>query len=127
MDDSGFFPVFDLSEGQDSYRVLADLPGVHRADLDITWADGRLTITGSRPPPTDRPGAAYHVSERSYGSFNRAFVFPSDADGDRVRATLEAGVLRLIVPKRIESRPRRIVARTLDKARALAERLHLGG
>ena len=73
------------------------------------------------------PGDAYYVSERRYGSFRRTFELPNDADGDRIRADLEGGVLTVVVPKRIGSKSRRFVAITLDRARALAERLHLGG
>ena len=127
MDAGEFSPTFDLSEDRHDYRVLADLPGLREGDLDVTWANGRLTITGFRPAPLVRPGDAYHLSERLYGSFSRAFEFPSDADGDRIRARLEAGVLAVVVPKRIASKSRHFVAVTLDRARALAERLHLGG
>lgn len=50
----------------------------------------------------------YWVSERSVGEFSRSFSFPGPVDIDRVKASLEHGILKVIVPKREKKQGRRI-------------------
>lgn len=42
----------------------------------------------------------YWVSERTVGSFQRSFSFPSETDQDNVKASLEHGILKIVVPKK---------------------------
>ena len=65
----------------------------------------RVTI----PPSAEREdGESYYLYERQYGSFSRSFALPDAADGERVDAKLDGGVLTLTIGKRVEARPRKI-------------------
>ena len=53
-----------------------------------------------KKPVKKDPSPKYWVSERSVGSFRRVFRFPSLVDTDGVKASLEHGILSMVVPKR---------------------------
>ena len=103
-----FAPSFDVKENKDGYVFRADLPGVREEDLDISLTGNRLTISGKREQEKHEQGDTYYASERSYGSFSRAFTLPDGTDGENVKADLKDGVLQVIVPKKPEVQPRRI-------------------
>lgn len=104
-----FLPAFEVRETQDGYVFHADLPGVKEADLDISVTGQHLTISGKREEESRKEeGATYYAYERAYGSFTRAFMLPRSADVENVRAELKDGVLTLVVPKRPETKARKI-------------------
>jgi HSP20 family protein len=94
-----FTPTFDILETEGYYAFLADLPGIRRDSLEITWTAGRITIAGAREPETLAEGADYYALERTFGCFSRSFSLPAGARADRTSATLKDGVLTLLVPK----------------------------
>jgi HSP20 family protein len=105
----GFFaPSFDVKENKEGYVFRADLPGVREEDLEISLTGNRLAISGKREQEKHEQGDTYYASERSYGSFSRAFTLPDGTDGDNVKAELKDGVLQVIVPKKPEVQPRKI-------------------
>lgn len=91
-------PAVDVLETDDTFVLYAELPGVERADVDLTVEGRRLELSGRRPPlPSDR---AFARMERSYGRFRRVFELPDAVDPDRIAASLERGILRVELPKR---------------------------
>jgi len=105
---SAFSPAFEVKETNEAFVLKADLPGVAEADLDIAVHNNVLTISGSRAAEERKEGESYAVYERQFGSFSRAFSLPDMADGDRVEAKLEHGVLTLTIAKKAEAKPRKI-------------------
>ncbi len=105
---SAFAPAFEVKETNDSFVVKADLPGVEEKDLDVALHNGVLTISGSRASEERKEGESYALYERQYGSFTRSFALPEIADGERIEAKLENGVLALNIPKKAEAKPRKI-------------------
>ena len=103
-----FAPSFDVKENKDGYVFRADLPGVKEEDLEISLTGNRLAISGKREQEKREQGETYYASERSYGSFSRAFTLPDGTDGENVRADLKNGVLQVVVPKKPEVQPRKI-------------------
>lgn len=93
------FPRVDVLrlEGE-GYRVLVDLPGVQKDDLEVTTMGAELTVAGRRPPHETPEDADVLRSERGHGTFRRSIRLPADAREDDVRATLEDGVLVIRVP-----------------------------
>ena len=78
----------------------ADLPGVKQDDVEISLTDNRLLITGKRDQEMAQDEGTLHTYERSFGSFQRAFVLPDNADLDKISSDLKDGVLTLAVPKK---------------------------
>jgi HSP20 family protein len=79
-----------------------------REDIQVEFENGMLTIRGSRTREEEKKEKNFHRVERSFGSFARAFRLPATVDAERISATYEDGVLRLEMPKREESKARRI-------------------
>jgi HSP20 family protein len=105
---SAFAPAFEVKETSDAFVVKADLPGVAEADLDINLHNNVLTVTGARQSEERKDGESYTLYERQFGSFSRSFALPDMADGERVEAKLDNGVLTLTIGKKAEAKPRKI-------------------
>jgi HSP20 family protein len=108
---SAFVPAFEVKETSEAFVLKGDLPGVAESDLDIAVHNNVLTVSGSRQSEERKEGESYALYERQYGSFSRSFSLPDTADGDRVEAKLDGGVLTLTIWKRAEAKPRKIALR----------------
>ena len=104
-----FAPAFEVKETADAFVVKADLPGVAEGDLDINVHNNVLTVTGARQAEERKEGESFTLYERQFGSFSRSFSLPDLADGERIEAKLDAGVLTLTIAKKAEAKPRKIV------------------
>ena len=89
----------DVKETDKAIEVRADLPGVEEKDIDVTLADGRLTIKAEKKTETDKKEGGYHLMERSAGSFFRSLALPFAVEADKVTAVFDKGVLTLTLPK----------------------------
>jgi HSP20 family protein len=105
---SAFVPAFEVKETNEAFILKGDVPGVAESDLDIAVHNNVLTVSGSRQSEERKEGESYALYERQYGSFSRSFSLPDTADGERVEAKLDAGVLTLTIYKRAEAKPRKI-------------------
>jgi HSP20 family protein len=103
-----FVPAFDVRETKDAYLFEADLPGIQESDLEISVTGNRLSVSGKRETEQRDENERYFCSERTYGTFVRAFTLPDDADVEQVNAEFRDGVLRIKIPKRAEAQARRI-------------------
>ena len=108
---TAFAPAFEVKETTDAFILKADVPGVAEADLDINVHNNVLTVSGSRSAEERKDGESYALYERQFGSFSRSFSLPDTADGERVEAKLDAGVLTLTIWKKAEAKPRKIALR----------------
>jgi HSP20 family protein len=99
-------PRIDIAESKDAIDLTAELPGVDEKDVDVTLADGMLTIRGEKKAERDEKdkdkNKNWHVVERSYGSFSRTISLPFDPDSTKVKAEFEKGVLHIHLPKPAE-------------------------
>jgi HSP20 family protein len=100
-------PPVDISELKDAYVLTVELPGVKVEDLQIAFQDGLLTIQGERSLTQDSD-EQFHVLERRYGLFRRSITLPLHVKADAIEASTEDGVLRVVVPKVEEVKPKRI-------------------
>jgi len=103
-------PALDVLQEDGDIVVRAELPGVRQEDVDITFHNGVLTISGVRKAEEEKEGAGYYVRERRYGSFRRSMTLPQGTDESKINASFEDGVLEVRVtgaaavqePKRIQ-------------------------
>ena len=103
----GFSPPMDISASDEQIEVTVELPGIDEKDVDVTLADGVLTVRGekkwqSRIAYKDR---SHYRLERSYGSFRRAFRLPPEIDSSETSANFDRGVLRITVGKTRTEKP----------------------
>ncbi|MCZ6825419.1 MAG: Hsp20/alpha crystallin family protein [Gemmatimonadetes bacterium] len=105
----GRAPRYDLIRLPEAgYWILMDLPGVDRAELEVSAVADDLVITGKRRRPELPDGSEVVRSERDHGRFRREIRIPSDVDLAGVQAKLENGVLRLELPYRSKAGRTRI-------------------
>lgn len=100
----------DLHETPHGYVLEVSLPGWRPEDVNITFQDGTLTVSGQRneQPEPEQSGKTWHLRERKFASFSRSFTFPSMVDADKADASYENGVLTLTLPKAESAKPRQI-------------------
>jgi HSP20 family protein len=103
-----FSPAIDVVENADAYGILCDLPGVELKDVAISVTGGIVTLKGEKRRPADQGGRRDLRGEFSIGTFQRTVQLPLAIDPDKVEAVLKDGVLRVILPKREELKPRQI-------------------
>lgn len=103
-----FAPALDLSETADAFIVEAAVPGLKAEDLNITFENSVLTISGEVRQSEETKERNYHRIERRYGRFARSVGLPTSVRGDAIEARLENGVLHLNIPKAEELKPRKI-------------------
>jgi HSP20 family protein len=104
-------PALDISKRKDAYLVTAELPGVDVDDLEITLEDGHLTIQGERHFAHDSTEQHLHRVERRYGAFRRSITLPAHVMAEGIEATVDNGVLQILVPKMEEATAQRIQVR----------------
>jgi len=105
---SAFSPAFEVKETTEAFVLKADVPGVAESDIDIAVHNNVLTVSGTRQAEERKEGESFALYERQYGSFSRSFALPELADGERIEAKLDAGVLTLTIGKKAEAKPRKI-------------------
>lgn len=103
-----WMPAFDVAENDTEYLLSAELPGIEDKDLDVSIAEGILTVKGEKRRDSEDKGENYHRLERFYGSFERRFAVPENVLTDKVEATFKNGVLKLALPKGQETKARKI-------------------
>ena len=106
--------ALDVYETDKAYTVLTALPGVNPDQINISYQDDVLTISGEVEQPKFNEGENTRVLvfERSYGKFSRSIRLAQDIDADNVQADYENGVLTLTLPKAPEAQPRLIQVKT---------------
>lgn len=102
------FPLLNVYQGEDSYVVTAELPGLNIEDLDIKVEGDTLTLKGVRRPAETTDGVSYHRKERATGNFQRSITLPARVDSEQVKATYKDGVLRIALPKQKADVPKQI-------------------
>jgi HSP20 family protein len=92
-------PAIDMTEDETAYKISAELPGLDAKDVDLSVTGDMLVIKGEKRQESEQKDKNYHFSERSYGSFQRAFELPASVDRDKVSASFAKGVLTIELPK----------------------------
>jgi HSP20 family protein len=83
----------DVYETEDRLVVKARTAGVNKSDLDVSIADGVLTISGTLSSGDDTAATQWHIQECYWGEFSRTLVLPTAVKEDEVEAVLKDGVL----------------------------------
>ena len=117
-----WLPPVDVYETDTSYVIEADLPGVHLENVDISFEQNTLTITGTRAPTLQAPEKGelrVYTAERASGNFTRSVRLPEYVEGEKIQASYADGVLHVTVPKAESAKPRKIAIRGAGEAKQL--------
>lgn len=101
-------PRVDVREEASRFVILADLPGIDPAEIEIQMDKNVLTLKGERKAEVIGEDAKATRSERGHGHFDRRFVLPETADAEGISAVGKHGVLEIAIPKKAQAAPRRI-------------------
>jgi len=101
-------PVVDVAETESDIIVKAEIPGIDPNDIDISITGDILTLKGEKKEEKENTGKCYHRVESSYGSFKRVINLPASVDVDKVKAEGENGLLEITLPKKEESKTKKI-------------------
>jgi len=108
MISSTWTPSVDIYETENEIVLTAEVPGIDEKDIDIKIENNTLSLQGERKFEKETKEENYHRIERSYGSFFRSFTIPHNVDQDKIEAEHESGVLRILMPKKPETKPKKI-------------------
>jgi HSP20 family protein len=101
-------PAVDVTESEQEFVLVAELPGSKKEDVKITFEHGILTLSGERKPHAVPESAKVVKNELRVRGFERSFEFGQDVDADRISAELVNGLLRVTLPKAPQVKPRTI-------------------
>jgi HSP20 family protein len=103
---SRWTPALDVYQDKDQFTVVAELPGLKKEEIELSLHDGVLTISGERKQ--EKKGEEGYRNERLFGRFQRSVTLPSSVDGNNVKATYQDGILKVVLPKAEEAKPKQI-------------------
>lgn len=103
-------PRVDVFDRGGAFELVADLPGVAKADIKIEIEGDRVAITAAAAPDRAcKDGERLVFGERAARRYARSFTLPTEIDAAAAQARYEDGVLSLTLPKRAVAAPRAIV------------------
>ncbi|MBN2707074.1 MAG: Hsp20/alpha crystallin family protein [Deltaproteobacteria bacterium] len=105
---TGWKPLVDIFEDDQAITIKAELPEVDEKDIQINLDNNMLSIKGERKLEKEEKKESYHRVERYYGSFQRTFELPTSIDREKIAASYDKGVLKLVLPKKEESQPKKV-------------------
>ena len=101
-------PMVNVKETNENFEVEMAAPGMNKEDFKVQLEGNLLTITSEKNHENEvKDGERYSRREFSYQSFQRSFQLPKEVvDADKIEAKYESGVLKLVIPKNENAKPR---------------------
>ena len=96
-------PSLDVVDTAAAVEIVMDVPGVPASALRVSVRQNTVLVVGAKVAPSTPGDARFHVAERSSGRFARGIRLSGSVDAGRARAFVEAGLLRVVLP-RVENR-----------------------
>lgn len=102
-------PALDLFDMEDKLIAKVELPGLLKEEIEISYQEGVLTVSGERKPEfgEGKQPETYRL-ERCTGKFQRSISLPVPVQAERIHAVFKNGVLTIEMPKSEEAKPRRV-------------------
>jgi len=92
-------PAMDIVEQENEIIVSAELPGMKKEDVKITFEKNILTISGERKPAELSEKAKVLLNETQHQNFNRSVKFGYEIDSTKISAEMSNGILTITLPK----------------------------
>ena len=117
---AAFLPPADVTVSEGDLVLTMDLPGLTADDVELELVDGYLMVRGERKRPRVTDGTVFAHSERAFGRFERRIKVPDGVDAEAITASMDNGVLSLLIPKPERLKPKSIAIGTGREQRELA-------
>jgi HSP20 family protein len=101
-------PSVDVREREEGYLMEVELPGLTDKDIELKVEENILTVSSKKEDEKEEKVNGYLIRERRGAEFCRTFVLPKDVEHGKIKAELKNGLLSVEIPKKEESKPRRI-------------------
>ena len=100
----------DIYEKDGDYHIEMDIPGFNKDEISVETKDGYLTIKDEKKNEVNEEDKEknYIRRERTYGKYERSFYL-GDLDEDKIDASFENGMLKLVVPKKEEVDTKKVI------------------
>ncbi|XVF83833.1 hypothetical protein PTKIN_Ptkin16aG0525100 [Pterospermum kingtungense] len=96
----------DWRETPEAHIFKVDVPGLKKEEVKVEVEEGKvMQISGERSKEQEDKTDTWHRVERRSGKFLRRFRLPENAKMDQIKATMENGLLSVVVPKEEERKP----------------------
>ncbi|KAI9310475.1 heat shock protein Hsp20 [Dichotomocladium elegans] len=92
-------PAVEVIENEQQFNVHAELPGVHKEDIQVDVGDHSLTFSAESKSSTEETRDNVRYSERRYGTYSRTIPVPDTVDKEHIQANFKDGVLDISMPK----------------------------
>lgn len=109
--DEGWVPCVDIYEKENEFTIETEVPGVSQKDITILLHSSRIEIRGIKKENLPPSGVRYLRLEREYGTFSRVISLPSAVIPEKTSATLENGILRIVLRKLKRVREREVMVK----------------
>lgn len=97
-------PAVNISESAEEYQIELAAPGLKKEDFKVSVERDMLSISTQDIGESSSAGKIYNRREYSFSAFTRSFTLPEIADVERIQASYTDGVLKLILPKKVEAK-----------------------
>jgi|SRR6266571_2586173 len=105
----------DVTENDQEYQVLAELPGVKKEEISITINGNEVAVSAEvkqekvvKHEKDVKNGETLLCAERYYGKIQRAFTLGQEVDEATAQAKYNDGVLELTLPKKTVAAAKRL-------------------
>ncbi|MFA5926480.1 MAG: Hsp20/alpha crystallin family protein [Parcubacteria group bacterium] len=112
---TSFVPAMDVRQDKDNVVVEMSLPGIDAEKIDINVENDVLTVSGHREEKKEVKREDYYRKEIREGSFSRSVVLPMPVIGEKAEAMYEKGMLKIMIPKAEEAKPKKIAVKIQGK------------
>ena len=97
-------PAVNITDNKDDYQVSVAVPGMKKSDFKIDVEGNMLTISSEKEESSEEKDARYTRKEYSYSSFRRSFALPEEVNQEKIEASYQDGVLKVMLPKKDEAK-----------------------
>jgi HSP20 family protein len=106
------FPLVNLYADADTVVLTTEIPGIEPSSVEISVAGKAVRLRGARAFKPAKEGETYHRRERWYGRFSKTIELPFNIEAEKVEARFSKGVLRVVLPKAEEDKPKTILVKS---------------
>jgi len=93
------YPKINTVENEADFRVDVYYPGMKKEDFKVDVENKILSISSTASEDKEEKSEKFHFKEFSKREFVRKFTLPDEVIKDKIKASYEDGVLKVIIPK----------------------------
>ncbi len=92
-------PLVDLLDEGDKFRLVVELPGMSKEDIDVRVTEDSVTIRAEKKGSREEKGKNYFIRERTYATYYRTIPLPEPVIPEETKARYNNGVLEIVLKK----------------------------